>query len=150
MLAWTKHSDVVQFFTPLVHNESRQHRDLFLKTQWFARSLASANQWKIERKNGRQTIAFSNKVHDVSPSNVRHWRQCVSRCVRENVPSIKYRILFSRERKTVAKLRSQWFFASYPRSWDTEKISFRIFSLLALRKCRTPSFLPCTTTRAFY
>jgi len=27
-------------------------------------SLTTANQWKIERKNGTQTIAFSNKVHN--------------------------------------------------------------------------------------
>lgn len=40
MLACTKHNDVAQFSTPLVHDESRQHGDLFLETRRFARSLA--------------------------------------------------------------------------------------------------------------
>lgn len=43
MLSWTKHGDAVQFSTLLIH-ESRQHRDLFLKTRWFTRLRDRANE----------------------------------------------------------------------------------------------------------
>ena len=150
MLAWTKHGDVVQFFTPLIHDESRQHWDLFLKTQWFVRSLTTANQSKIERKNGRQTIAFFNKIHDVFQSNARYWQQYISRCLRENVPSIKYKkSLFLQEKKTVAS----WSCSGFSHHIFDHEIrrKFRLeYSLFLLFASRTPSFLPCTTMRAFY
>lgn len=82
MLSRTKHVDAVQFSTLLVHDESRQHWDLFLETQWLARSLVCVR--KIMRERRKTANVFHRGMRDVFPSNARY---DASRDIGANIPS---------------------------------------------------------------
>lgn len=73
-----------------------------------ARSFASAITSMENREEKRQVndCFFQRGTRSFSAKRAT-WRQCVSRCVHENVPSIKYKSLFSREKKALAKSGSQ-------------------------------------------
>lgn len=93
MLAWTKHGDVVQFSTPLVHDESRQHRDLFLETRWFARSRDHTDGKSRAKRQAND--CFRQRVRGVFPRNARH-------DVNAKTFQLNNKNLFSRGKKTAA------------------------------------------------
>jgi len=151
MLAWTKHGDVVNFSLHWSMTNLGNIEIYFSNLNGLlARSLTTANQWKIERKNGRQTIAFFNKIHDISwvkrDIDGNAFRDVYTKMFRQ----LNIRILcFYKKRKTVAS----WSCSGFSHHIFDHEIrrKFRLeYSLFLLFTSRTPSFPPCTTMRAFY
>lgn len=132
MLSWTKHGDVVQFSTLLIHDESRQHRD-FSK---FDGSLACAiAPMQNREENGRLANIFPSEIRDIFPSNVQcdvnefHNGHAMFRW-RKKLKKKKFSFVH-RKRSVVAVLHRN------SRSCGRKKISSGIFSLFTVHATYT-------------
>lgn len=100
------------------------------------RSLARSHQRKIERKNGRQMIAFSNEVRDVSPS-YRDMTATRFTMHARTFRQLNIRICFRERRKpcqTLSGVAAVFRIVSSIIRYGRKEISSEIFSLLAPRK----------------
>lgn len=150
-----KHGDAVQFSTLLVHDESRQRRDLFLDaslTRSFARSFRAIAPRENREKNGRQKVR-GNEVHGSFPSNARHDSNAFRNVHARTFRQLKRKICFRGERPRGGRdffALYSWFMRYGKAAGEREIRSRNIFSLSrAIRAalCVRRRFRRCTPRR---